>query len=364
MMPEFQPTVNAPPLPSPPTVTADALALYDLRVLHPGAAQPALDGVSLRAAAGELLALLGPSGCGKSTLLRVVAGLEPPAAGRVEVAGQDMAGRAPAERPVCLVFQQYALFPHLGVRDNVAFGLRAAGVGEASALARADAALALVGLPDLGGRAPATLSGGQQQRVALARALVLEPALLLLDEPLSNLDHALRRQLREDIRALQQRLRLCALYVTHDHAEALAVADRVVVMRAGRIEQDGTPRDLYERPANAFVAAFMGETRLYDLRVEADGSGWLGPLRVTLSAPAAGCRVAVRPHAWRIERASTAGLAARVLRSRYQGATIEYTLASELGELLAVSPHTRHRHADGAPVSLQLAPAGVALLAA
>jgi iron(III) transport system ATP-binding protein len=342
-----------------------AVELQQLTVRHPGATAPALDGVSLVLAPGELVALLGPSGCGKSTLLRVVAGLEPRAGGCVRVGGQDMAGRNAAERPVCLVFQQYALFPHLTVLDNVAFGLRAAGVGEASALQRATAALELVGLPGLGARSPATLSGGQQQRVALARALVVEPAVLLLDEPLANLDHALRRQLREDIRALQQRLRLAALYVTHDHAEALAVADRVAVLQQGRIEQLGTPRALYEQPASAFVAGFLGEAMLADVRVDADGRAWLGPLALPQRPPAGGAWcVAVRPHAWRIERAGTAGLPARVRRSAYLGSTVEYRLDSELGEILAVSPRTGRRHDDGAPVSLQLPGPGVALLRA
>lgn len=329
---------------------------------HLGAPRAAVNGVDLALVPGELVTLLGPSGCGKTTVLRMVAGLEPPDGGRVLIDGVDVTATAPSERPVSLVFQNYALFPHLSVIDNVAFGLRAQGKGGDAA----HAALALVGLSALARRAPNELSGGQQQRVALARALALEPSVLLFDEPLSNLDEALRRQVREQIRALQQRLQLTVLYVTHDQAEAMAVSDRVVVMNQGRIEQADKPRVLYEQPASAFVAGFMGEGRMFEAVVGADGVARIAP---SLAAPAEHAlapgrvQVMVRPQAWRIGPADTRGLPARVLRSAYLGRVIEYTLlASEIGEIFATSPLARRPHEVGAPVSLTLAAQGTLVL--
>jgi iron(III) transport system ATP-binding protein len=267
------------------TLASDAFIHIDqLQVRHAGAPQPAVRGVSLKVRRGELLALLGPSGCGKSTLLRAVAGLQAVQAGHVWVAGQDLTHTPAHLRPVSLVFQSYALFPHLGVLDNVAYGLRAQGVSVPAAVQRARATLALVGLEDLAARNVAEISGGQQQRVALARALVLEPQVLLLDEPLSNLHEALRRQVRSDIHQLQQRLRLTVLYVTHDQSEAMAVADRLVLMHAGVVVQQGTARQLYESPNNAFVAGFMGDARVFDLR--RDTTGAVSPVRrLTRASP-------------------------------------------------------------------------------
>jgi iron(III) transport system ATP-binding protein len=347
---------------------SQGLLLQDLHVQHPGSAAPALCGVTVHAARAELVALLGPSGCGKSTLLRVAAGLQPLQAGQVWLNGACITHTPAAQRPVSLVFQQYALFPHLSVLANVAYGLQAAGVGDTSAHTRALAALALVGLGDqaaLHQRSPVALSGGQQQRVALARALALEPAVLLLDEPLSNLDDSLRRQVRDDIRALQQRLALTVLYVTHDQAEAMAVADRITLLQAGRVVQSGSPREVYETPANAWVAGFMGDALLLPLRVGADGRAWLGPLQVLLPAPSqpATCwQALVRPHAWLLGPAHTPGLPARVLRSADLGRLHEYTLASSLGELRAVCPRTPRRHENGAPLSLKLNPSGVVVM--
>jgi iron(III) transport system ATP-binding protein len=333
---------------------------------YPGAPRAAVSGVDLALAPGELVTLLGPSGCGKTTVLRMVAGLEPPDGGRVLIDGADVTGTAPSERPVSLVFQNYALFPHLSVIDNVAFGLRA----QRKEIDAARAALALVELSDLAARAPHELSGGQQQRVALARALALEPSVLLFDEPLSNLDEALRRQVREQIRALQQRLQLTVLYVTHDQAEAMAVSDRVVVMNQGRIEQADKPRLLYEQPASAFVAGFMGEGRVFDAVVGDDGVARIAPLLAVPAEhalrhplPMGRMQVMVRPQAWRIGPADTRGLPARVLRSAYLGRIIEYTLlASDIGEIFAISPLSRRPHEVGAPVSLTLAAQGTLIL--
>ncbi|PKQ08347.1 MAG: ABC transporter ATP-binding protein, partial [Alphaproteobacteria bacterium HGW-Alphaproteobacteria-10] len=219
---------------------------------------------SFTVAKGELVTLLGPSGCGKTTTLRLIAGLELPSAGRIEIAGRDVTALSASERDVAMVFQSYALFPHMSVFENVAYGLQMSGYKKNEVRERAENALATVGLVGFGPRLPAALSGGQQQRVAVARAVVLEPDVLLFDEPLSNLDARLRRSVRDEIRELQQRLGLTAVYVTHDQEEALAISDRVIVMRDGAIAQDGAPRDLYERPADRFVANFIGDANLVE----------------------------------------------------------------------------------------------------
>jgi len=218
----------------------------------------ALDGVSLVLAPGEFVALLGPSGCGKTTALRVLAGLEPADEGRILIDGDDVARVPTHQRDIGMVFQSYSLFPHMTARDNVEFGLRMRRVPTADRRRRADEALELVGLATQGTRYAHQLSGGQQQRVALARALVTRPRVLLLDEPLSALDAKVRVQLREEIRRIQTELGITTVFVTHDQEEALAVADRVAVMCEGRIEQIGTPEELYTRPASAFVAEFVG----------------------------------------------------------------------------------------------------------
>jgi ABC-type Fe3+/spermidine/putrescine transport system ATPase subunit len=218
----------------------------------------AVDEVSLDAAPGEFLSLLGPSGCGKSTVLRMVAGLLEPDAGEVVLAGRDVTGVAVHRRNIGLVFQSYALFPHMTVADNVAFGLRRRGVREPEARRRVERMLELVRLGALGARHPRELSGGQQQRVALARALVTEPGVLLLDEPLSNLDALLRDEMRVELKRLQEQLGTTMVFVTHDQAEALMLSDRVAVMDAGRVEQVGTPEEVYRRPATPLVARFLG----------------------------------------------------------------------------------------------------------
>jgi len=218
-------------------------------------AVPSLD---LAMAEGELLALLGPSGCGKTTTMRAIAGLLAPRAGRITLAGRDITRVSANQREVGLVFQSYALFPHLSVFENVAFGLRLRHVAAEEMQRRAAEAIAMVGLGGFEKRLPRELSGGQQQRVALARSVVVRPRLLLLDEPLSNLDARLRLEMRSELQRLQRDLGVTMMYVTHDQSEALALADRVVVMRDGRIAQQGSPVDIYERPRTAFVARFVG----------------------------------------------------------------------------------------------------------
>jgi sn-glycerol 3-phosphate transport system ATP-binding protein len=221
-------------------------------------AAPAVDGISFAAEAGTLLVLLGPSGCGKSTTLRLIAGLDRPDAGRIEIAGRDVTRAPPARRGVAMVFQSYALFPHLSVAENIVFGLRVRRVPRSERAARLTRAAELLGLNALLDRKPSQLSGGQQQRVALGRALVAQTPVCLMDEPLSNLDAQLRGEMRREIRALQRRLGITMVYVTHDQVEAMTMADRVVLMRAGRIEQAGAPSALYERPETIFSARFIG----------------------------------------------------------------------------------------------------------
>ncbi|MBS0196084.1 MAG: ABC transporter ATP-binding protein [Planctomycetes bacterium] len=217
-----------------------------------------LDGVDLDIDCGQFVTLLGPSGCGKTTLLRIIAGLELPDAGRVVLGGRDITRTPAAQRQVNTVFQSYALFPHLSVRENVAFGLRSRGVDGAEVRRRVDAALELVQISTLAERRPETLSGGQKQRAALARAVVNEPAVLLLDEPMSALDAKLRTKLQSELRALHRRLGATFVLVTHDQDEAMSVSDRVIVMNGGRIEQEGPPREVYDRPRSRFVADFVG----------------------------------------------------------------------------------------------------------
>ena len=324
--------------------------------------------VSFEIAPGTLTTLLGPSGCGKTTTLRMIAGLESPSAGSVWIGGRDVTRLGPAERNVSMVFQSYALFPHMDVLANVAYGLAVSGVAKREARTRAQGAMANVGLEGFDARLPSELSGGQQQRVALARALVLEPAVLLFDEPLSNLDARLRRSMREEIRALQQRLGLTVAYVTHDQGEALAVSDRIIVMDHGEIAQTGTPDELYERPASEFVAGFMGEAMLFDATLRADGGVQLGPLVVASVAPpsaaAAGqaLKVAVRPEAWRIVGPGEGELAAIVQKAAYLGSTREYTFETALGAIFVVAAEATRTLQPGELAGLRLAGHGVALV--
>jgi iron(III) transport system ATP-binding protein len=330
----------------------------------------AVNDVSFSIAPGTLTTLLGPSGCGKTTTLRMIAGLEAPSAGSVFIGGRDVTALGPAERNVSMVFQSYALFPHMNVVANVAYGLEVSGVNKTEARERARAAMANVGLTSLDTRLPSELSGGQQQRVALARALVLEPAVLLFDEPLSNLDTRLRRSMREEIRALQQRLGLTVAYVTHDQGEALAVSDRIIVMDRGRIAQQGAPDELYERPASEFVAGFMGEAMLFDAFWRADGKVQLGPVVVDAmkAAPAslAGQRVkvAVRPEAWSIRSAGEEGLPGEVQKAAYLGSTREYTFGTALGPIFVVATDASRMLAPGELASLGLGGRGVAVVPA
>ncbi len=268
-------------------VTGAALRLEGLVKAWPGGR--ALDGVSLFVPAGHFAMLLGPSGCGKSTCLRIAAGLDWPDEGRVEIDGRDVTRLPPASRGIAMVFQSYALFPHLSVAENIVFGLRARRVPKPERSRRLADAADMLGLTSLLDRKPAQLSGGQQQRVALGRAVVAEARVCLMDEPLSNLDAQLRSDMRREILALQRRLGMTMLYVTHDQTEAMAMADQVVLLRGGRVEQDAAPAELYARPATRFAAGFVGTPPMNLLP-----AGALGP------AMAAAQTVGVRPESVRL----------------------------------------------------------------
>jgi spermidine/putrescine ABC transporter ATP-binding subunit len=273
-----------------------------------GGERPAVDDVSLAIGRGEFFALLGPSGCGKTTLLRMIAGLESPTAGRILIDGEEMTGVPANRRPVNLVFQSYALFPHMSVLENAEYGLMVAGVPAAERRARAMEALDLVQLADFAKRRPSQLSGGQRQRVALARALVKRPKVLLLDEPLSALDAKLREAMQFELVHLQRQLGITFIIVTHDQDEALSIASRIAVMDAGRVMQVGSPQELYEQPASRFVAGFIGRINLIDAAVTGRGAGWiecaapdLGTVRVPGACAGEAVTLAVRPERVRID---------------------------------------------------------------
>jgi len=321
----------------------------------------AVDSVDLEIEPGELVTLLGPSGCGKTTTLRMIAGLERSTSGSILIDGEDVT-RLPAYlRDVTMVFQSYALFPHMNVFENVAYGLRVARKNADDVRAGVEAALEMVGLSELINRKVNALSGGQQQRVALARALAIRPRVLLFDEPLSNLDAKLRRRVREEIRQLQQDLGITTVYVTHDQEEALAISDRIVVMNAGRIEQLGGPEELYTAPASRFVADFIGSANF--LRGSYDGSHvQLGSYSFPheQDVPPGDYELVVRPEA--VEFAEE-GLPAVVRSNAYLGPANEYWFDTDFGEIFAsLSGEGRTGLDRGDRVHLRFRPAGVFLL--
>jgi spermidine/putrescine transport system ATP-binding protein len=306
----------------------------------------AVDGIDLEVPGGEFFALLGPSGCGKTTTLRLVAGFEQPTEGRILLDGVDMARTPPHKRKVNTVFQSYALFPFLNVADNVAFGLRFLDVPRAEARRRVAEAVALVQLQGLEKRRPAQLSGGQQQRVALARALVLNPSVLLLDEPLGALDAKLRKTLQVELKALQEAVGITFVYVTHDQEEALTMSDRLAVMAGGRIEQVGSPAELYEEPATTYVAGFLGVANLFSAK--AGGHGGDGRCRLRLgdfeleasggdTAATGDVRVVIRPERVRLEPYGSTGpnrVPGMVERLVYQGPATQLVVRLASGDPL------------------------------
>ena len=329
----------------------------------------AVDRITFTIAAGTLVTLLGPSGCGKTTTLRLVAGLELPSTGTVRIGDRDVTHVPAAERDVSMVFQSYALFPHMSVLENVRYGLVVSKMPRNQADERARATLQTVGLSGYDERLPSELSGGQQQRVAVARALVLEPSVLLFDEPLSNLDARLRRQMREEIRELQQRLSLTVVYVTHDQAEAMAVSDRIIVMNRATIAQEGAPRELYEQPRDPFVAGFMGDANrvrgVLSHRNGTHGDVTLGSQTLSLphrGLPDGDVELSIRPESITLRPPGTTPLSGTVRKAAYLGGMMEYTLDSTIGELFAVSTAVDRPFSVGDGVSIDLARHGVVLI--
>ncbi len=311
----------------------------------------AVDGVSLEAEAGTFLVLLGPSGCGKSTTLRLIAGLERATSGRIWIGGADVTDLPPAARQLSMVFQSYALFPHLSVRENIVFGLKVRRVPADEREARLRRVAELLGIGHLLARRPGQLSGGQQQRVALGRAIIAEKPVCLMDEPLSNLDAQLRQEMRREIRQLQQRLGVTMVYVTHDQTEAMSMADRIVVLRDGRVEQDGTPEAIYARPATAFVAGFIGTPPMNLLRLApaARGLAIRGSGAVVREDDGRGdLLLGLRPEEVRL---AESGVPARVRDGEYLGSDTILTCAVG-DETLKVRALGRVPVAAGAEVSL------------
>ena len=329
----------------------------------------AVDNISLNVDAGSLVTLLGPSGCGKTTTLRMIAGLESVNRGQILIGDVDITQRPATERDVSMVFQSYALFPHKTVLENVSYGLIFSGFSKPDAAAKAHEGLALVGLEHLGARYPSELSGGQQQRVAVARALVLEPQVLLFDEPLSNLDAKLRRSVRDEIRDLQQKLGLTVVYVTHDQEEALAVSDRIIVMNKGQIAQIGTPHELYETPSDLFVANFIGESNIVDCRIDGIKGDKariaLGGEVMTVDSgdmKAGAAKMIVRPeHITLHPKKAKGSFAGVITTATYVGSKTEYQISTQAGSFFVTLPSTSRQFAAGDEVHLAVDPETVRL---
>ncbi len=317
----------------------------------------AVQDVAIEVAQGEFLGLLGPSGCGKTTTLQMIAGFETPTSGRILLEGRDVAGVSPAKRGIGLVFQSYALFPHMSARENVAFGLDMRRVPKPERRRRVDAALDLVHLAHLADRYPRAMSGGQQQRVALARALVIEPRLLLLDEPLSNLDAKLREEMQTELREVQRRVGVTTILVTHDQAEAMALCDRVAVMQAGRLVQVDAPWRAYDAPADGFVADFLGRSNRLPARAasgQAEAAGHRFALPPELAGGQGEMMLTIRPERLRMRCDGAPGLGGRVHSRVFLGGSWLYRVDTALGPMLVAAQNTGDTPVEeGAPVTLE-----------
>ncbi|MFZ1103400.1 MAG: ABC transporter ATP-binding protein [Hyphomicrobiaceae bacterium] len=350
-----------------------ALTIRGLTKSYGGDGGPAaVSDLSLDIDAGEFVTLLGPSGCGKTTTLRLIAGFMAPDAGTIHADGRLVSSAAqvvpPEERGMGMVFQSYAVWPHKTVFENVVFGLKVRGVAADKARARVKEALALVNLSGLESRLPSELSGGQQQRVALARSLVVEPKILLLDEPLSNLDAKLRERMRSELKQLQRRTGITFVYVTHDQAEALALSDRIAVIHGGRLEQLGTPQEVYAKPTSRVVADFMGLVNLVPATViDADGgrgrlrtaTGWTTDVGLPTGVTAGqSVEIAIRPENIRLQPGADGveppDQRATVAECTYLGSIVEYHVTLEDGTMLRVQTHPRQRLAKGEAVSVEI----------
>lgn len=325
-----------------------------------------IDDLDIEFKAGTLTTLLGPSGCGKTTLLRLISGLEPPTGGEIWFGEQNVTQFSATQRDVGMVFQSYALFPHMSVEKNVGYGLTVLKQSRDYIRDAVSRALQTVNLDGYQKRYPDELSGGQQQRVAVARALVLEPKVLLFDEPLSNIDSKLRRSMRDDIRRLQQKTGITSVYVTHDQAEALSVSDEVVVMHNGNIEQQGSPRDLYQRPNSAFVANFIGESNVVDAILEVNGNNaaiLLGEARIDLGTrkienQAGEIQLSLRPEMFRLLETGDINrhVKGTITHSAYVGAVTEYLISTPVGELFTTAPASMGQYSSGKEVFLHFHP--------
>lgn len=329
----------------------------------------ALKGVSLDIAGGDLVCFLGPSGCGKTTLLRIIAGLEQATAGRILLGGRDLSRVAARQRGFGMVFQSYSLFPNMTARRNVGYGLEVLGWSKARIAERVDQMLRLVALADQAAKYPPQMSGGQQQRIALARALATDPALLLLDEPLSALDAKVREDLRTEIRAVQRRLGITTIMVTHDQDEALTMADKIVVLQGGRVEQVGTPLDLYARPATPFVAQFIGRMNLLDVGPAAGGQAVFAGVPLDLGRPGPARLVGIRPEAVRVEAAAAGGpnvVQGVVAETIYLGNILRLVVTPDgppAPKLLVETHGGTDPPGPGTRVTLRLPPAALQVLA-
>jgi putative spermidine/putrescine transport system ATP-binding protein len=336
---------------------------------YPGASKPSVDNVSFSLPRGEMLALLGPSGCGKTTILRMIAGLILPTSGTIALDGRDISATAVYRRNMGMVFQAYALFPHMTVAQNISFGLEMRKIGKAEREKRVRQALDLVKLTGLGDRKIGQLSGGQQQRAAIARSLVIEPELLLLDEPLSNLDAKLRDEMRDEIRDIQARTGVTAIFVTHDQDEALSMADRLAVMSNGKLEQIGTPREIFDRPQTDFVASFIGAGNFFTAPVVEPGVAMiegLGRLRFDGDAPVgATVKLMIRPHRLTLTAADD-GLnrfAGTVEHIVYRGQVLTLTVRCGSRSLQAdLLTHAGLFQEKGSEITLAVAPGDVTLI--